>query len=136
MHWQIYTYVRIHLHTHPHARVHSNLFSYVQHLSACVWACMRKCANTCIYIYTYSSVYLRICTHMGWLRLASSLELKIICAEYRLFYRALLQKRPVILRSLLVEATPYFKTKYEIQTCLYTYIHTHTWMFMQMYMYI
>jgi len=27
-------------------------------------------------------------------------------AEYSLFYRALLQKRPVILRSLLTEATP------------------------------
>ena len=28
-------------------------------------------------------------------------------AEYRLFYRSLLQKRPVILRSLLIVATPY-----------------------------
>jgi len=28
-------------------------------------------------------------------------------AEYRLFYRALLQKRPMILRSLLIVATPY-----------------------------
>jgi len=28
-------------------------------------------------------------------------------AEYRLFYRALLQKRPIILRSLLIVATPY-----------------------------
>ena len=28
-------------------------------------------------------------------------------AEYRLFYRALLQKRPIILRSLLIEATPF-----------------------------
>jgi len=43
---------------------------------------------------------------MGWLRLVSSLELKVSFAEYRLFYRALLQKRPVILRGLLIEATP------------------------------
>jgi len=28
-------------------------------------------------------------------------------AEYRLFYRALLQKRPMILRSLILVATPY-----------------------------
>ena len=28
-------------------------------------------------------------------------------AEYRLFHRALLQKRPMILRSLLIVATPY-----------------------------
>jgi len=31
-------------------------------------------------------------------------------AEYRLFYRALLQKRPMILRSLLIVATPCQKT--------------------------
>ena len=29
-------------------------------------------------------------------------------AEYPLFYRALLHKRPVILRSLLIVATPYY----------------------------
>jgi len=28
-------------------------------------------------------------------------------SEYRLFYRALLQKRPIILRSLLIDATPW-----------------------------
>jgi len=44
---------------------------------------------------------------MGWLRLVGSLKLYVSSAEYRLFCRALLQKRPVILRSLLVEATPY-----------------------------
>jgi len=44
---------------------------------------------------------------MGWLRFVGSLKLKVSFAEYRLFYRALLQKRPIILRSLPVEATPY-----------------------------
>ena len=44
---------------------------------------------------------------MGWLRLVGSLKLQGSFAEYRLFYRALQQKRPVILRSLLIEATPY-----------------------------
>ena len=43
---------------------------------------------------------------MGWLRLVGSLELQVSFAEYRLFYRALLQKRHIILRSLLIEATP------------------------------
>ena len=43
---------------------------------------------------------------MGWLRLVGSLKLYVCFAEYRLFYRALLQKRPVFLRSLLVVATP------------------------------
>ena len=44
---------------------------------------------------------------MGWLRLVGSLKLQVSFAEYSLFYRALLQKRPIILRSLLIVATPY-----------------------------
>jgi len=46
-------------------------------------------------------------THMGWLRLVGSLKIWVSFAEYCLFYRAFLQKRPLILRSLLIEATPY-----------------------------
>jgi len=45
---------------------------------------------------------------MGWLRLVGSLKLQVSFAEYSLFYRALLQKTPVILRSLQIIATPYF----------------------------
>ena len=44
---------------------------------------------------------------MGWLRLVGSLKLLVSFAEYRLFYRALLQKRPIILRSLLIAKTCY-----------------------------
>jgi len=51
---------------------------------------------------------------MGWLRLVGSLKLQVSFAEYRLFYRALLQKRPVIWRSLLIEATPYGELIYII----------------------
>jgi len=43
---------------------------------------------------------------MGWLRSVGSLKLQVAFAEYRLFYRALLQKRRIILRSLLIVATP------------------------------
>ena len=35
------------------------------------------------------------------------MKLDVSFAEYSLFYRALLQKRPVILRSLIIVATPY-----------------------------
>ena len=42
-----------------------------------------------------------------WLRLVGSLKVQVSLAEYRLFYRALLQKRPIISRSLLVLAAPY-----------------------------
>jgi len=41
-----------------------------------------------------------------WLRLVGSFKLQVSFAEYRLFCRALLQKRPIIMRSLLVVATP------------------------------
>jgi len=44
---------------------------------------------------------------MERLRLRGSLKLEVSFAEYRLFYRALLKKRPNILRSLLIVATPY-----------------------------
>jgi len=43
---------------------------------------------------------------MGWLRLVGSLKLYVSFVEYSLFYRALLQKRPIILKSLLMVATP------------------------------
>ena len=39
---------------------------------------------------------------MRWLPLVGSFKLQVSFAEYRLFYRALLQKRPILLRSLLL----------------------------------
>jgi len=44
---------------------------------------------------------------MGWLRLVCSSNLQVSFAEYSLFYKALLQKRPVIVMTLRVVATPY-----------------------------
>jgi len=44
---------------------------------------------------------------MGWLRLVGSLKLYVSLENIGLFCGALLQKRPTILRSLLVIATPY-----------------------------
>ena len=43
---------------------------------------------------------------MWWLRWVGSLKWSVSFAEYSLFYRSLLQKRPIILRSLLIIATP------------------------------
>ena len=47
---------------------------------------------------------------MGWLRLVGSIKLQVSFAAYCLFYRALLQKRPVILSIQLTEATSYEKS--------------------------
>ena len=57
------------------------------------------CMYICI-IHTFASV-------MGWLRLVGSIKLWVSLAEYSLFYRALLQKRSIILSILLTVATPY-----------------------------
>jgi len=54
-------------------------------------------------------VCVRETTAMGCLRLVGALKFQVSFAEYTLFYRALLQKRPIILRSLLIVATPYTK---------------------------
>ena len=43
---------------------------------------------------------------MRWPRLGGSFKLYVSFAEYSLFYRALLRKRSIILRSLLIVATP------------------------------
>ena len=53
----------------------------------------------------------RVCVRdeggMGWLWLVGSLKVYVSFVEYRLFHRVLLQKRPIISRSLLIVATPY-----------------------------
>ena len=60
---------------------------------------------------------------MGWLRVVGSLKSYVSSAEYRLFNRALLQKRPIILRSLLIVATPCAKrAKYTVVFKLRVYI--------------
>ena len=58
---------------------------------------------------------------MGCLRLVCSLKLQVSFAEYRLFYRALLQKRPIIVRSLLIIATPYLGTVNSIEVLVNTF---------------
>jgi len=70
-------------------------------VGACVsvWVCVR--------MYVRRDSVLPRSLSMGWLRLAGSLELLVSFAEYHLCNRALLQKRPGILRSLLIVATPY-----------------------------
>ena len=77
----------------------------------------------------------RAITHMGWLRLVGSLKFQVSFAEHCLFYRALLQKRPMILRSLLIVATTYIQntcamcaTTYIVaswQTCQWVMAHMH-----------
>jgi len=68
--------------------------------------------------------FLHMCL-MRWLRLVGSLKLYVSFAKYRLLYRALLQKRPMILRSLLIVATPYLHLTHSYP-CHNSFIHTNT----------
>ena len=45
--------------------------------------------------------------HMGWLRLVGSIKVQVSFAKYSLFYRALLQKRLIILWILVTKASAY-----------------------------
>jgi len=76
--------------------------------------------HVCMCVCGWVGVFVHHCT-TGWLRLVGSLKLQVSFAEYPLFYRSLLQKRPRIIRSLLIEATPYaLTTDYNInvRTCI------------------
>jgi len=55
---------------------------------------------------------------MGWLWLVGSIQLQVSFAEYSLFYRALLTKRPMILSILLTEANPYARASVRVCVCV------------------
>ena len=55
---------------------------------------------------------------MEWLGLVGSIKLYVSFAEYRLFYRSLLQKRPIILSILLTKATPYVIIQYLVRSIM------------------
>jgi len=102
----------------------------VPHTCVCVSVCNDKYLFVCVnkYVCTHFNVRCRYDgTHtaiapMGWLRLVGSIQLQVSFAEYSLFYRALLQKRPVILSILLTVATPYRKCVYSTPACMSAYV--------------
>jgi len=66
-----------------------------------------QCVAVCCSVLQCVAVCVAVDSGMGWLRLVGSLMLQVCFAEYSLFCRALLQKKPLILRCLLLVATPY-----------------------------
>jgi len=91
-----------------------NVFGFPAHVATrhCWNAYCIVCVGT--HVVVWRKIYLtflhtsqRVTFYMGWLRWVGSLKLQVSFAEYHLFYRALLQKRPIILRSLLIVATLY-----------------------------
>ena len=57
-------------------------------------------------------------TNTGWLRFVGSLKLYVIFAKERYKRDYILQKRPAILRSLLIIATPYANIYKHLQTSM------------------
>jgi len=85
------TRTQTHMHTHTHTRTHTH-------------------THTLTHKHGYTNTQpLCVCMSgaMGWLRLVGSIKLYVSFAVYRLFYRDLLQKRPMIFSILLTDATPY-----------------------------
>ena len=94
--------------------LHHPVMSYGTH-NRVIYICVYIYTRVYMYIYTYTIERLYD-THMGWLRLVGSLKLQVSFAEYSLYYRFFLQKRPIILRSLLIVATPYAKKRRMFET--------------------
>ena len=78
-------------------------------LLQCVAVCSSflQCVAVCCSVLQCVAVFFKCAAAMGWLQLVGSLKLNVSLENIGLFYRALLRKRPIILRSLLAEATPY-----------------------------
>ena len=85
-------FVRIYIHT---------LLLYVSIFTRDVYICIHMYISIfarCLCIHTYISIFTRcLCLYLYSLRVVGSLKWQVSFAEYRLFYRALLQKRPIIL---------------------------------------
>ena len=106
------------------------------HICACVYSYERvttrrwvKSTSVCVSMGTRVSDVSywrrRWIPSMGWLRWVGSLKLQISFAKepYKRDYT--LQKRPIILRRLLIIATPYFCGFLWIWACVCMVIHTH-----------
>jgi len=102
-----------HTRTHAHAHVHTHIISpFLYHKTVpSRQISIHPYIHTYIHTHTHTHTNTRTQTYlhrMVWLRFVGSFKSYVSFAEYRFFYRALLQKRPIILRSLLTKATPYW----------------------------
>jgi len=99
-----YTYIYIHtyIYIYTHLYIYVYIHVYHTHMNVHIQPC--SVHSICTYIYVY--ILMIHVMGMGWLRLY-------------IFYRALLQKRPIILRRILIVATPYPWHESSIYICAY-----------------
>ena len=73
-----------------------------------LWSCFRPVLICDIkWSYEWLDSFAWVAWLMGWLRWVGSLKLQVSCAKQPYKRDYILQKRPVILKSLLIVATPY-----------------------------
>jgi len=114
------------------------------HIYTCMYTCIRKHTNKQVYIWTYMH------TFMGWLRLVGSLKLHVFFAKEPYKRDYILQKRPIIWRSLLIVDIPYLHFEcalsLSLRVCrplalthdhhLPIYIYTHIYTYLHIHRYI
>ena len=106
----IYIWVYIYTHTHIWLQVYMSSYIYI-------WVCIYT-----YMIFTNTNEFITLdCPnhrqHYGVARISRLLKSLGLFCRISLFNRALLQKRPIILRSLLIVATPY------AYICVYKHVH-------------
>jgi len=85
----------IHVYTHTHRWINWDMMQWHSNIFDCqfVYLFLTVCVDVSCLIYHLSYVY--------------KLWIYVSFAEYNLFYRALLQERPIILRNLMIVAPPW-----------------------------
>ena len=99
----------IHCSTLQHTAAHCNTLQHTATLCNTLQHTAAHCNTLQHAIFSRRQVLVPLDVCMGWLRWVGASKLQVSFAEYRLFDRALLQKRPTILRRLLTKANPYEK---------------------------
>ena len=119
----------------PYPEVMSFLLYACIYVCACLCMCVYACVGvrTCVYacvacvgvrLCVYACVGVVMYRHMGWLRVVGSLTLYLSFAKEPYKRDYILQKRPIILRSLLIVATPYesIVCRVRVYMCVRVYV--------------
>jgi len=101
----IYTYIYIYIHIYVYTYIYAYICIYIH-----IYLCICIYISIYIYVWKYSVIKSGDSTSlygMGWLRLVGSLIFQVSFAKEPYKRDYILQKRPMVLRSLLIVATPY-----------------------------
>jgi len=117
MHVYVYTYIISAMQTIPAClSIFLRAICVMQCVFVCIYLCMFVCMYVCIVcMHVCIHACIRVCVyhgsnpclHMSWLWLVDPLKLQVFFAKEPCKRDYILQKKPIILRSLLIIATPY-----------------------------